>query len=297
MWLQCSLIFFGALAVFSSLIIFMNKKKWFHFIYSLSPMSHQKKPLTPSFGGVGMVISLVVALVVFQLFQRLQLWVALVFICFAFIGFFDDIFSLIRGKNKGLTAKGKFLIQSFISFGLVFLFSYFIRSLSWGLIFWYVFLMVGTSNATNLTDGLDGLLGGLSLLTIFGFLFVFLLQGNRDGIQLCFLFFPIITAFLVFNYYPAKLFMGDTGSLALGALFVSLSMVANAPWILLCFGAVYLMETLSVMIQVLFYKWRGKRIFLMAPLHHHFELMGISEQRVVQLFWGIGLVFILLWWI
>ena len=171
-------------------------------------------------------------------------------------------------------------------------FSRFFQLLSgWECIF-YAVLILGAANATNLTDGLDGLLGGLALITSSAFALVFYMTGMLDMFWFCVACIVNSAVFLMFNINPARMFMGDVGSLMLGAWFAGLAICLGKPWILLSFGAIYVMETVSVILQVMWYKRTRCRLFLMAPLHHHFELLGWHERRVVWVFWGVGLGFV-----
>ena len=249
---------------------------------------------TPSFGGVGIVLSVAVGTVLFSLFSFKVLWCISLFVSFAGVGFYDDSLSLFFDQNKGLTAKRKFCIQVVVAMFFLAVFSLYIRQLSWWQYGMYLFLFVGVSNATNLTDGLDGLLGGLSVLTLIGFLSVFVSWGLWDLVGFSMILMASILGFLFFNFFPAKIFMGDTGSLALGAIFSGFALLLDNPWILISLGAPYLVETASVIIQVLYFKLTKRRVFLMAPLHHHFELLNVSERRVVFGFWVFGLGCLLL---
>lgn len=275
-------------------ILYLKKAKFYQNIYELSPKGHQKKAFTPSFGGVAILLSLGVGLMMFPMASQEGWWCVSAFITYCGIGFLDDVLSLKGGKNKGLSAKQKFFMQ--VVAGLFFLVVYHLnfRSLEWWELGLYGFLFVGVSNATNLTDGLDGLLAGLSLMSLWGFYYYFLAMNFHVGQQLVLMFMICLGAFLLFNRNPAQVFMGDTGSLGIGALFVAFSVMADNPWLLIPLGAVYMMETLSVMIQVAWFKLTGKRVFLMAPLHHHFEMMGMKEMKVVSWFWGFGVLFLVI---
>ncbi len=260
-------------------------------IYELSPASHQKKNGTVSMGGVGIVGFSCMAWLGLGLGQNPKVaFLSAVAILFGLIGLIDDLASKLKGKNAGLSPRQKFLAQTIVGGGLVGAFHIWISPLApWEMgIYWVMFN--GVSNATNLTDGLDGLLGGLSIITLIGFWIALVGVGLSAVANATVILIAVVSAFLVFNIHPARLFMGDTGSLALGALFVALAMMIQNPWALLVLGVVYLVETLSVMIQVAVYKRTGKRVFKMAPLHHHFELSGLTEWQVVGLFWGIGLL-------
>ncbi|MDT3995644.1 phospho-N-acetylmuramoyl-pentapeptide-transferase, partial [Mammaliicoccus fleurettii] len=153
-----------------------------------------------------------------------------------------------------------------------------------------VFWQVGFSNAVNLTDGLDGLSTGLSIIA-FGFYAILSFTLDKPEIGLfCLVMLASLIGFLIYNKYPAKVFMGDTGSLALGGIFATISIMLNQEITLLFIGLVFVIETMSVMLQVTSYKLTGKRIFKMSPLHHHFELVGWSEWKIVLVFWTTGII-------
>jgi len=295
MYLNYALLFVLSLLFQWGLIIYFRKKKAYQNIYELSPKTHQNKQETPSFGGLGLLFSLWSFAFLFSLNQEI-LWLIAVFSSFASIGFIDDMLALISKSNKGLSAKRKFMIQCIIALISLQSFSLIFTELSLAEYLFYGFIMVGFSNATNLSDGLDGLLAGCSLITIMGFCILLLNQVHYSPI-LSFLIALMISlfAFLVFNKYPAKIFMGDTGSLALGATFAGIALLLDNITLLLPLGAIYIIETASVILQVGSYKLRKKRIFLMSPLHHHFELLGLKEPAIVLLFWGISLTSLVLY--
>lgn len=283
-----------AVGLFNLLISMLRRVKGFQAIYDLSPESHKKKRNTVSFGGLGIVITVLVGVGVFKILNPYLVWVVLLFFSFSIIGFIDDFLSSVQKQNKGLSARQKFLVQCVVATVFLVGFHAFLRPLGLFELIFYEVMIVGASNATNLTDGLDGLLGGLSLVTLMGFFYYFQHIGFGVGGQFCGIVMVAMVAFLAFNRYPASIFMGDTGSLALGALFAGLAIISPNPWVLVTLGAVYIIETLSVIIQVFYYKQTKRRIFLMAPLHHHFELLGLSERKTVSLFWAMGLGFLLL---
>jgi phospho-N-acetylmuramoyl-pentapeptide-transferase len=283
----------STLFIFYWLILYLKKAKFYQTIYELSPQSHQKKLFTPSFGGVGIVLSVLIGVSFFP-FKSLEGWWCLsVFISFCGIGFLDDILSLSSRKNKGLSASRKCVLQCLAALFFIGVYHLQFRPLSLWEVLFYVFLFVGSSNATNLTDGLDGLLAGLSVMSLCGFYVVFMAMQSFVGQEMVLLLMIAVGGFLLFNRYPAQLFMGDTGSLGLGAVFAAFSLMMNNPWILMSLGAVYMMETVSVIIQVFWFKITGRRVFLMAPLHHHFEMLGLSELKVVRLFWAFGALFLI----
>jgi phospho-N-acetylmuramoyl-pentapeptide-transferase len=291
-------VFLLSIPLFAILIYALRLMRGVQKIYEWSPSAHQKKTGTVSMGGIGIVLFSAGFSAATGLMQdhRVQFCMG-VFVAFGVLGMVDDVASLARGKNLGLTAKTKFALQTVIGLVAVLVYHGWISPLPlWQMgLFWFLFN--GVSNATNLTDGLDGLLGGLAVISLAGFGITFAFLGVPIMVQLVLLVIAVICGFLVFNLNPARVFMGDTGSLALGAFMVSLSMVSGNPWALVLLGGLYLIETLSVMIQVASFKWTGKRVFKMAPLHHHFELSGWSEMQVVASFWasGIALLGVYIW--
>jgi len=231
-------------------------------------------------------------------------------------GFLDDYLSIKKKENTGLKTKEKFALQSIISIIFIFLAykknlldPFIIVSDSWGinmniLILPISFLvLVGISNSVNLTDGLDGLAAGCSGVVFYGLGTEILMKGQKELLIfsiLCYSMSGICLGFLKYKSYPAKIFMGDTGSLTIGAILGSIALLTNSVFTLSIFSGIFIIESLSVIIQVGFFKitkklfHRGKRIFLMAPLHHHFELKGVKEQKIVENFWKINILLVIL---
>lgn len=263
----------------------------FQKIYELSPETHQKKRVTPSLGGAVFVPLIALFTLCLSPITGQSLWLMGLFLAFSAIGFWDDVSSLRAGKNKGLSARKKFWMQNSIGGLFLIIFHLCIAPILLWEALLYLFILTGTSNATNLTDGLDGLLTGLAIVTFWGFYNL----GALSIQPVAYIVVVVLAGFLMLNHHPAKIFMGDTGSLGLGALMAGMAIVMQQPFILIPLGAVYILETLSVMIQVAYFKRTQKRIFLMAPLHHHFELMGLKETTVVRLFWLMGLGFLMLY--
>nr|WP_156957533.1 phospho-N-acetylmuramoyl-pentapeptide-transferase [Hippea jasoniae] len=293
------------------------------------PQSHKTKSGTPTIGGLiiwgGFFIS---ALLWIRFDVRLN-WIVLfgVFV-FASIGFLDDILKVKRGKNNGLKAKTKFSLQILAAILVAYLlFEYHkLNGLCAGCIFlpfvkngiinlgvFYiavaVFVIVGSSNAVNLTDGLDGLATGPTLTTIMPLIIFAYISGNvifahylhlpyiRGAGELSILLSALagsLLGFLWYNCYPAEIFMGDTGSLAIGAFLGIIAVAIKEEVVLAIAGGIFVMETLSVIIQVASYKTTGERVFRMAPIHHHFELKGWPESKIIVRFWIISLVLALL---
>lgn len=267
------------------------------------PKSHSAKSGTPTMGGVAIVISmLAVCLVFFDFDPRFSAMLLLV-LGYATIGFLDDLLGLLHGKNTGLLPWQKMGLQIFVAlaFGAYLLLlghetsvTGILRWLRFDLGWFYLplitFMIVAFSNAANLTDGLDGLLSGCMVFS-FGALFVIaLIAGNSNIAAFCLLTMSSLCAFLFFNFNPAKIFMGDAGSLALGSALCACAILLHKELLLILIGGVYVAEVLSVVIQVAYFKKTGKRILRMSPLHHHFELGGSSEIKVVKSFWAASFI-------
>lgn len=271
--------------------------------------SHRKKEGTPTMGGIIFIIPTILAMIYLIISGRLHmtynlLIIMIVFVLYAFLGFLDDFLSIKRGKNEGLTVIQKFIGQIIIA--LIF-FAIYMKfngdttfvvttlginvDLGWGYGILILLLLVGFSNAVNLTDGLDGLVGGLSSIAFVAFALISLFIGKEDVGFFCFVLTGAIAGFLMFNAYPARVFMGDTGSLALGAVLATVAILTRRELTLFLIGLVFCLEALSVMIQVFWYTLKGKRVFLMTPIHHHFERKGYEEPDIVKGFWLAGIVF------
>ncbi|MTT32015.1 phospho-N-acetylmuramoyl-pentapeptide-transferase [Terrilactibacillus sp. BCM23-1] len=283
--------------------------KFGQYIREEGPKSHQKKAGTPSMGGIIILVGLICGTVIVGLKYHLvttdTYLLLLVTIGFGLIGFLDDFIKIVMKRNMGLTSKQKLLGQLLVSliFILILYQTEFSSVLSipgthWSidLHFAYAILVIimflGTSNGTNLTDGMDGLLTGVSVISFSAYAFIaYLLEQNTDIAVFSLSVVGALLGFLLFNAYPAKVFMGDTGSLALGGALAAISILTKTELLLIVIGGIYVIETLSVMIQVVSFKTTGKRVFKMSPLHHHFELSGWSEWKVVTMFWFLGLIF------
>ncbi|MGN0703536.1 MAG: phospho-N-acetylmuramoyl-pentapeptide-transferase [Lentihominibacter sp.] len=268
------------------------------------PESHYSKAGTPSMGGISIIIgacaAALIAAAVYGADISELLIILFVFVGFGLIGFFDDYLKVIKKNNLGLRAYQKFGLQIIISVALaVFLANYSDGStnvyipvadiyLDFGI--WYipfiVFAVLAMTNAVNLTDGLDGLASGVTVFVTLFFSVAGISYGIASGAYFCAAVCGACLGFLVFNRNPAKIFMGDTGSLALGGGVAAAAIVMKLELLLLIAGLVYVIEALSVVIQVGYFKISGgKRIFKMAPIHHHFEKCGYSEKTVVAGFW------------
>ena len=270
--------------------------------------SHRKKEGTPTMGGIIFIVPTILAILFLVLDGRLNmtynlLIIMVVFVLYAFIGFLDDFLSLKKGKNEGLTVVQKFIGQIIVA---VIFFAIYMKyngntnftvstlgidlNLGWFYGVFILLLLVGFSNAVNLTDGLDGLAGGLSAIAFVAFALISLFIGKEDVGIFCFVLPGAIAGFLMFNAYPARVFMGDTGSLALGAVLATVAILTRREITLFVIGFIFFAEALSVMIQVFWYKRTKKRIFLMTPIHHHFEKKGYEEPDIVKGFWLVGII-------
>lgn len=273
------------------------------------PQSHLAKNGTPTMGGVMMIVAILITGLTRATISKGLIVGLICIVGFGFVGFLDDFIKIKMKRSLGLKAYQKIILQ----FALALYIAYYQYSASpsatqlvipftnhiINLGIWYIpFMMIfiiGTVNAVNLTDGLDGLASGVTLIVSCFFVLFAVSISNSDVAILAAATAGACLGFLGFNSYPAKVFMGDTGSMALGGAVVAFATLTNSPLIIIIVGFVYLAEALSVMIQVTYFKLtNGKRIFKMAPLHHHFEQCGWPETRVVFVFW---IVTVVLCWI
>lgn len=272
------------------------------------PESHQKKAGIPTMGGILILLSLTCAVLLFLAKQHLAVACLLVTVGYGLIGFLDDMIIVVKKRNLGLTAKQKLFGQIVIA-GL---FAYYIwqhpeiskqlliPGLNYNLDLGYLYIpfvvlvMIGTSNAVNLTDGLDGLASGTVIICLLAFLVITLtLKSFALAGFICALIGSCL-GFLWFNCHPAEVFMGDTGSLALGGACAGVAVLTGTELLLFIIGGVFVMETVSVILQVSSFKLTGKRIFRMSPIHHHFELLGWKETKVVYRFYLLAVLFALI---
>ena len=319
-----SLIFVYSLFFFISLLTtkyglkIIKDLKLFQNIRTDGPSLHESKKNTPTFGGLFIVIPFLI-FIFFISIKLISIKLFLLFftiLSYFFIGLSDDYLSIKNKKNTGLKSNQKFFLQTLVSLLFIFIAlaknyinpeivltnnleinSYTITSATCFL------TIVGLSNAVNLTDGLDGLASGCSSIVFFGLGTEILLKEEQELIIfsfICYAMAGLCLGFLNFNKYPAKIFMGDTGSLSIGASLGCISILTNSFFTLFIFSGVFIIEALSVIIQVSYFKItkrlfkNGKRLFLMAPIHHHFELMGINEKNIVENFWKINILLVFL---
>lgn len=274
--------------------------------------THKSKDGTPTMGGLIFIIPTILTVIILLIMDKIQfsenLFIILfVFIAYALLGFIDDYLIIKRHNNEGLTEIQKLCGQLVIA--LVF-FYIFMRSggkpvldihtlglqinMGWFYGIFLLFVLVASSNAVNITDGLDGLAGGLSVIAFLAFGLIAWnadwVAGNQDIAIFCFVLIGSLLGFLVYNTHPAKVFMGDTGSLALGATLASVAIITNHEITLIVVAGVFIVETLACIIQMVGLMCFRRKIFLMAPLHHHFEKLGYLESDIVKAFWVVGLI-------
>ena len=295
-------------------------------VRSDGPQSHLSKAGTPTMGGALLLVGISVSTLFWSDLSNRYVWIVLmVTLLFGVIGFIDDYKKLVLQDSKGLAAKYKYLWQSLVGLGAAYLlyttasipaetelmipfFKNVVIDLGpWFILFTY-FVIVGSSNAVNLTDGLDGLAimptvlvsGALGIFAygvghskIAGYLLIPYIPGVGEVAVFCGALVGAGLGFLWFNAYPAQVFMGDVGALALGAALGVVAVVVRQELVLLIMGGVFVMETVSVVLQVASFKLTGRRIFRMAPLHHHFELKGWPEPRVIVRFWIVTVILVL----
>ena len=286
------------------LIPFLHKLKFGQEIREEGPSWHKKKSGTPTMGGFIFIAGVLAA----TLFMARDTSTLIVLICavgFGLIGFIDDFIKVILKRNLGLTALQKLALQIALAVAFVITLKAlgllhtdiilpFVKepvNLGWFYVAFAVFIMVGFVNAVNLTDGLDGLATSVTAVVSLFFAAVSLLAGNNSLAVFLVALTGGCLGFLIFNHYPAKVFMGDTGSLFLGGAVSAAAIVLKMPLILVIVGIIYVVEALSVMLQVASFKLTGKRIFKMSPIHHHFEMCGWREVKIVSVFCAVTVVF------
>ena len=270
--------------------------------------SHRKKEGTPTMGGLIFIVPTILAILFLLITDKVTYTsnigiVLLVFLGYAAIGFLDDFLSIRRGNNEGLTAYQKLFMQVLIAIGFFYIYmknggqtSFVVGTLGidielgwlYGLLI--LFVLVGASNAVNLTDGLDGLAGGLSAIAFIAFSLISLMVGFEDIGIFSLILVGSIMGFLIYNTHPAKIFMGDTASLALRAVMGAIAILTHRELTLLVVAGIFVIETLTVIIQTIWVQLFHRKLFLMTPLHHHFEKLGWVETDIVKLFWVAGLV-------
>jgi phospho-N-acetylmuramoyl-pentapeptide-transferase len=273
------------------------------------PASHMVKSGTPTMGGIIFIVALLGSYIFFGSKTSDDIIIIVITLGFGLVGFLDDFLKVKFKRNLGLTAFQKIIGQ--LIFTSILLLYYMINNQN-PTEFWIPFttgeyinlgiltvpflliVILGTVNAVNLTDGLDGLASGTSAIFFLAFTYICHTAGFNNISVICISLVGGLLGFLYFNHHPARIFMGDTGSLALGGAVASIAMLSGNVFLIPIVGAVFFIETLSVIIQVLSFKLTGKRVFKMAPLHHHFEQLGWKEVNVVILFWIVSIIFALI---
>lgn len=290
------------------MIPFLTRLKVGQNIRDDGPQRHLAKAGTPTMGGILIITAVMVASFIMAGTSAYALSAVFIMLAFGAIGFWDDYIKVVLKRSLGLRAREKLGLQLLIGliFGLLLVF-YFERGtvislpftgamidLAWAYIPFVILVLMGTSNAVNLTDGLDGLASGVTFFVAVAYAIVSLMTKNYGLVVFCAALAGACLGFLLFNRYPAKVFMGDTGSMALGGAIAAVAALTKTELVLIIIGAVYVIEALSVIIQVISFQTTRKRVFLMSPIHHHFELKGWSETKVVRFFWLLSFIFVII---
>ena len=282
----------------------LHRLKFGQSIREEGPASHQAKSGTPTMGGIIIILGITLATLVAAPLTTEVLLALFIMLGHFLLGFLDDYIKVVKKRNLGLRAKQKLLGQIIIAIVTMVIGTRVLGidttiwvpvanidiDISWGYYLLVLFVLVGTSNAVNLTDGLDGLASGTVAIAMSAYAVVCVRTGHPDLAIFCIAVVAACVAFLRFNAHPARIFMGDTGSLALGGAVAAAGILTHTEVLLAVIGLVFVCEALSVIIQVISFQTTGKRVFRMSPIHHHFELGGWSENRVVFTFWGVGLI-------
>ena len=300
--------FFLTVLMLPRLIKYLHVLKFGQAIREEGPQSHMHKKGTPTMGGISFIVSIVISLIIAMILDsgNIQYYILFIYttISFSIIGYIDDMLIVVKKKNDGLSPRKKLMLQILFSVIFYILVSFIYKDINYihipGLdynlnisylyLIFLVFWQTGFSNAVNLTDGLDGLATSVTIITTSTFALLAYKENNFPVLVFCLTIVGALLGFLKFNRNPAKIFMGDTGSLALGGILAAISVILHKEIAFLFIGLVYILETLSVIIQVAYFKKTGKRIFKMSPLHHHFELSGYGEVKTVYIFVAIAVV-------
>ena len=291
-------------------IPWFKKLKLGQSVSKLISKRHLAKEGTPTMGGVIFIIPVIISLFLLYLKGSISISynltiILFTFLAYAILGFIDDYLKVKKHNNDGLSLITKFLIQMGIALIFFYLFMkgggdttlrvtllHLSIPLGWLFGLFILFFLVGTTNAVNITDGLDGLAAGLSAISFVAYGIIAWncgwLEGYQDIAIFCFILVGSLLGFLVFNSHPARIFMGDLGSLSLGAALASIAIITRHELSLAIIGGVFVIETLSSLIQIIAIRKFHKKVFKKAPLHHHFEELGWKEQDIIKLFWVIG---------
>ena len=281
-------------------IDFLKKKMIGQYVKDCAPEAHAKKQGTPTTGGVfiilAIIIASIIALFLAQRFSKEAIIILITLIFYTFAGIQDDYLKIKGRANDGLSARGKLLRQIAIALlptiyvmmtysqGTTFSVLSYVFDLKWFYPVFAVFVITGASNAYNLTDGLDGLAASTGMFPFAALSLIALFSGHPEVALISASVAGALFGFLKYNKPKAQVFMGDTGSLAIGGLLGTLAVVSKSEFLLIFLGGLFVIETLSVIIQVISFKTTGKRVFKMSPIHHHFELCGWSEKKIVVVF-------------
>ena len=300
--------FFLTVLMLPRLIKYLHVLKFGQAIREEGPQSHMHKKGTPTMGGISFIVSIVISLIIAMILDsgNIQYYILFIYttISFSIIGYIDDMLIVVKKKNVGLAPRKKLMLQILFSVIFYILVTFIYKDINYihipGLdynlnisylyLIFLVFWQTGFSNAVNLTDGLDGLATSVTIITTSTFALLAYNENNFPVLVFCLTIVGALLGFLLFNKNPAKIFMGDTGSLALGGILAAISVILHKEIAFLFIGLVYILETLSVIIQVAYFKKTGKRIFKMSPLHHHFELSGYGEVKTVYIFVIIAMI-------
>ena len=300
--------FFLTVVMLPRLIKYLHVLKFGQAIREEGPQSHMHKKGTPTMGGISFIVSIVISLIIAMILDsgNIQYYILFIYTTFSFsiIGYIDDMLIVVKKKNDGLAPRKKLMLQILFSVIFYILVTFIYKDINYihipGLdynlnisylyLIFLVFWQTGFSNAVNLTDGLDGLETSVTIITTSTFALLAYKENNFPVLVFCLTIVGALLGFLLFNKNPAKIFMGDTVSLALGGILAAISVILHKEIAFLFIGLVYILETLSVIIQVAYFKKTGKRIFKMSPLHHHFELSGYGEVKTVYIFVIIAMI-------
>ena len=285
------------------------KLKFGQSIREIGPKWHEKKSGTPTMGGIIFMVALAISAAV--LYKFMDLKSALVLFCafgFGIVGFLDDFIKVVLKRNLGLRAWQKLALQIIVSVVFILIgldkgilsvvikipFTDIVWNMGWVYIPFAIFVLLAVVNGVNLTDGIDGLATSVTIVVMLFFAVVISAMNIVSVSLICYALVGALLGFLIYNKNPAKVFMGDTGSLMLGGMVGALSLVTGNPLILILVGIIYFIETLSVIMQVTSFKLTGKRIFKMSPIHHHFEMCGWNEKKIDLVFTLVTVAFCVL---
>ena len=294
-----------ALVVGPLVIPMLRRLKFGQSIRQEGPARHYAKAGTPTMGGIIILLALIIPVMIYA-GRSTEIWLALfVTLGHGLIGFIDDFIKVVLKRSLGLKARQKLVGQIIMAVALAYIATNYMGrgtdlwiplldvNIDLGPLYYVlIFLvLVGTTNAVNLTDGLDGLAAGTTTVAAMAYTVIAMSFGKPELAIFCVALAGASLGFLKYNAYPAKIFMGDTGSLALGGALAAVAVMTKTELLLVIVGGVFVFEALSVIIQVISFKLTGKRVFRMSPIHHHFELAGWSEIKVVTIFWLTGIIF------